>query len=244
MVLPTSGPLSIDQIHIEAGGATTTAASLNDTDIRALTPASGKTINSTPNTTIDVFNFYGATSEVTYDQQTNFDQYDLLPSGTGNVSGLSDGNLGTGQAGNSQNGFVSRQALITLLTGKTINAVTTADLYWYGTTRICRDGSFDFRSGSVRFWPIDSSLNDLSTSETFGPTTLGFNMTIGTCSQDTYGATRNLLNNASFTSGGGTYDIKDWIKDGCPFRVNPSGALSANTATYEAYLVDLVFTYS
>lgn len=36
MGLPTSGAISLNQIHIEAGGTTGTAASINDTDIRAL----------------------------------------------------------------------------------------------------------------------------------------------------------------------------------------------------------------
>lgn len=36
MVLPTSGPLSLNDIHIEAGGSSGTTASLNDADIRGL----------------------------------------------------------------------------------------------------------------------------------------------------------------------------------------------------------------
>lgn len=44
MALPSSGQLTLDQIHIEAGGTTQTQASINDSDIRGLlspTPASG-----------------------------------------------------------------------------------------------------------------------------------------------------------------------------------------------------------
>tara|TARA_Y100000114_G_scaffold107164_1_gene100487 strand:- start:833 stop:1492 length:660 start_codon:yes stop_codon:yes gene_type:complete len=62
MALPTSGALSLDAIHVEAGGTTNTTASLNDTDIRGLTAGAGKTINSTPSTTIDFDDFYGASS--------------------------------------------------------------------------------------------------------------------------------------------------------------------------------------
>ena len=47
MALPTSGALSLNQIHVEAGGSSGATSSLNDTDIRGLTAASGKTINST-----------------------------------------------------------------------------------------------------------------------------------------------------------------------------------------------------
>lgn len=36
MALPTSGALSLDAMHVEAGGTTNTTVSLNDTDIRGL----------------------------------------------------------------------------------------------------------------------------------------------------------------------------------------------------------------
>ena len=46
MALPTSGPLSLNQIHIEAGGTSGTTASLNDADIRGLIgKASGATMS-------------------------------------------------------------------------------------------------------------------------------------------------------------------------------------------------------
>ena len=60
MALATSGALTLDQIHVEAGGTTGTTCSLNDSDIRGLTAAAGKTINSTLGTTIDFDDFYGA----------------------------------------------------------------------------------------------------------------------------------------------------------------------------------------
>jgi len=62
MALPTSGALTLDAIHVEAGGTTGTTCSLNDTDIRGLAPGSGKTINSTQGTTVDFDDFYGASS--------------------------------------------------------------------------------------------------------------------------------------------------------------------------------------
>ena len=62
MALATSGALTLDQIHVEAGGTTGTTCSLNDSDIRGLTAASGRTINSTLGTNIDFADFYGATS--------------------------------------------------------------------------------------------------------------------------------------------------------------------------------------
>ena len=60
MTLPTSGSLSLNQIHIEAGGSSGTTCSFQDTDIRGLTAAAGKTINSTLGTEIDIGDFYGA----------------------------------------------------------------------------------------------------------------------------------------------------------------------------------------
>ena len=60
MALATSGALTLDQIHVEAGGSTGTTCSFNDSDIRGLTAASGRTINSTLGTNIDFADFYGA----------------------------------------------------------------------------------------------------------------------------------------------------------------------------------------
>ena len=65
MALATSGALTLDQIHVEAGGTTGTTCSLNDSDIRGLNAASGRTINSTLGTNIDFADFYGASSAFT-----------------------------------------------------------------------------------------------------------------------------------------------------------------------------------
>jgi len=65
MALQTSGAISLGQIHVEAAGsgyAFSSVSSLNDTDIRNLTPAAGRTINSTLGTEIDFADFYGASS--------------------------------------------------------------------------------------------------------------------------------------------------------------------------------------
>lgn len=61
MALPTSGALSLNQMHVEAGGASGTTASLNDADIRGLiSKGSGATMS---------FNeWHGASSSV--DTQT------------------------------------------------------------------------------------------------------------------------------------------------------------------------------
>jgi len=58
MPLPSSGAISLNEIHIEVGGTTGSQVSLNDTDVRAL-------ISSTAGTQIDFDDFYGASSAVT-----------------------------------------------------------------------------------------------------------------------------------------------------------------------------------
>ena len=81
MALATSGALTLDAIHVEAGGSTGTTCSLNDTDIRGLTAASGRTINSTQGTNIDFADFYGASSFTT----------DATASGTASIQSSTTG---------------------------------------------------------------------------------------------------------------------------------------------------------
>ena len=63
MALPTSGAISLNQIHVEAGGSSGTIASINDADIRGLiSKGSGATMS---------FNeWYGASSSI--DSQTMY----------------------------------------------------------------------------------------------------------------------------------------------------------------------------
>lgn len=79
MALQTSGAISLNDIHVEAGGTTGTQASMNDTDIRGLTAAAGRTINSTAGGATDFSDYYGATSETELD----------LPSSGTNINGQS-----------------------------------------------------------------------------------------------------------------------------------------------------------
>ena len=73
MPLPTSGVLSLDAIHVEAGGTSGTTCSLNDSDIRGLNPAAGRSINSALGTNIKFENFRGAsrTSSIILQQTVN-----------------------------------------------------------------------------------------------------------------------------------------------------------------------------
>ena len=66
MALPTSGNLTLNQIHIEAGGSSGTACTLNDTDIRGLNAASGYTIPTSSGSAIEIGDFYGATQALSF----------------------------------------------------------------------------------------------------------------------------------------------------------------------------------
>ena len=56
MPLPSSGAISLNDIHIEAGGTTGTTASINDSDIRAL-------INKSSGATMSFSEWYGASAD-------------------------------------------------------------------------------------------------------------------------------------------------------------------------------------
>tara|TARA_Y100000389_G_scaffold123247_1_gene120542 strand:+ start:71 stop:835 length:765 start_codon:yes stop_codon:yes gene_type:complete len=62
MALQTSGAISLNDIHVEAGGGSGSSASINDSDIRGLRAAPGRTIPTGSGTTIDFADFYGASN--------------------------------------------------------------------------------------------------------------------------------------------------------------------------------------
>ena len=88
MALPTEGTLTLNQIHIEAGGSSGTACFLNDSDIRGLTPASGKTINTTSGTAIEIGDFYGAAAETPINIPTTASNRIITKYATENLSGF------------------------------------------------------------------------------------------------------------------------------------------------------------
>ena len=79
MPLPTSGSLSLDQIHVEAGGTSNTTCSLNDPDIRQL-------INKTADTSNGIVEYRGASRDVTV-------TFELIGGGGAGGYGMSDGCL-------------------------------------------------------------------------------------------------------------------------------------------------------
>ena len=66
MALPTSGTLTLNEIHIEAGGSSGTACTINDTDIRGLNAASGYTIPTSSGSAIEIGDFYGASQSLSF----------------------------------------------------------------------------------------------------------------------------------------------------------------------------------
>lgn len=64
MALPASGTLSLNEIHIEAGGTTATEASINDTDIRGL-------ISKASGTQMSFSEWYGASASLGLSAQSS-----------------------------------------------------------------------------------------------------------------------------------------------------------------------------
>jgi hypothetical protein len=89
MALPTSGPLSLNQIHVEAGGSSGTTASINDADIRAL-------IGKASGATMSFSEWYGASGSVTINLtiSANTNNYNIQNSRGGTyVAGATTVNL-------------------------------------------------------------------------------------------------------------------------------------------------------
>ncbi len=78
MPLQSSGPISLNDIHIEAGGSSGTSASINDADIRGL-------INKGSGVTMSFSEWYGASSSQTFTISSN--QSNVTTSGLGMSSG-------------------------------------------------------------------------------------------------------------------------------------------------------------
>ena len=107
MPLASSGNLTLNEIHVEAGGTSGTACTINDSDIRQLTPASGKTINTNSGTAIEIADFYGATNDPRINLtgsafqsgnltiQTHYSSYSLGPyvSYTSRINGYVDSSV-------------------------------------------------------------------------------------------------------------------------------------------------------
>ena len=60
MPVNSSGTIYLNTIHIEAGGTSGTACTINDSDIRGLNAAAGRTIPTSSGSAIELSDFYGA----------------------------------------------------------------------------------------------------------------------------------------------------------------------------------------
>ena len=85
MTLPSSGTISLNQIHVEAGGSSGSTASINDSDIRVL-------IGKSSEASMSFNEWYGASREITLPSLTAINGYDnnsdITASG---ISGLTAG---------------------------------------------------------------------------------------------------------------------------------------------------------
>jgi len=89
MALPTSGTITLDEIHVEAGGTTNTTATINDADIRAL-------IGKAAGVTMSFDEWYGASAAVTINLTigANTNNYNIQNSRGGTyVAGITTVNL-------------------------------------------------------------------------------------------------------------------------------------------------------
>lgn len=160
MALPTSGPLSLNQIHIEAGGTSGTTASLNDADIRAL-------IGKASGATMSFSEWYGASGSVTINLTiaANTNNYNIQNSRGGtyvagattvNVtinSGVTVGSTSTGtyalETGSSwASGDVINIINNGTVKGKGANGGAGGDSYYDGTS-VANNTSDDGAAGTV-----------------------------------------------------------------------------------------------
>ena len=95
MVLQNSGAISLDDIHVEAGGTSGTTASINDSDIRTM-------IDKSDGATASFQEYYGASSstyiEGTGGQTTTSGSYKYHYFNSSGQFAISE--VGTGQASN------------------------------------------------------------------------------------------------------------------------------------------------
>ena len=105
MALQASGEISLNDIHVEAGGSSGTTATINDADIRGLTAASGYTIPTGSGTAIDFGDFYGASALST---MTTTNYMRQASSGTTNFAGYSNRSISGGIVFNAGGGFYVR----------------------------------------------------------------------------------------------------------------------------------------
>tara|TARA_B100001094_G_scaffold316334_1_gene357411 strand:+ start:479 stop:976 length:498 start_codon:yes stop_codon:yes gene_type:complete len=129
MVLPTSGPISLNQIHIEVGGSSGTTCTINDSDIRDL-------INKASGATMSFNEWYGSGTEEQYSAtspETAYSVFDNYFQGTENYSIVWNGSIVVNTSNASYN-FLNYQS------------------YYNNATRISTNTPFPAHSGTIGGW--------------------------------------------------------------------------------------------
>jgi len=113
--LPTSGPLSMDAIHVEAGGSSGSIVTLDDADVRSLVGiASGA---------IDIASFRGVSASV-FDSVNDLPTY-ATPSNSNNTTygagsgGAGDWNMSVSTSSSSGTQYFSKSGGVLLTSGRT-----------------------------------------------------------------------------------------------------------------------------
>ena len=222
MALQTSGAISINDLHVEAGGTSGTTVSLNDSDIRALIGLSSGASNSLnayygasaaiyEGTNLSVS--YGFSTLTTTSGKTTTTvgyMHQLLPTGT-SISSIGSGNYvhGGGQTGST----VSPLNFMGSTGGADYNAITrplfqtSYDIATAGSTNRC---SFELRhttrgqttnNGGANYNPSQLPDYNANTSLPNGYSTINLTLTYGGSNLSlTAGTTLDFFLNLNFTN--------------------------------------------
>jgi len=154
MALQSTGAISLNDIHVEAGGTTDTEASLNDSDIRGLIGKLGLNPNS--------FNeYYGASSSLyssTLTEGSSSGNYGYYKHDLGNLGGFSDfGSMSSVDASNIQTnakvGYIQWSNAFTIGCRFLLDAPSSiANSGWttlsIGSTNLSRANATGFQNGT------------------------------------------------------------------------------------------------
>lgn len=178
MALPNSGPLSLNQIHVEAGGSSGTQASINDSDIRGL-------IGKSSGAQMSFNEWYGASNTVTVSQ--------TISSSTNNYN-IASSRPGTYSAGNTQFTLTVNPG-VTIGTNSTSSSSLTMGTPWTSGDTVTINNYGALRGGGGSGGTGSNSGFQGSNASTAGGTVNGAALTL------TYPAT--VGNYGSIYGGGG-----------------------------------------
>lgn len=216
MALQTSGAISLNDIHVEAGGTSGTSATINDSDIRGLTAASGYTIPTGSGTTIDFGDFYGASALST---MTTTNYMRQASSGTTNIAGYSTQSQTSGIVFGAGGGFFVRLRRADPYVYLEIREQASAyGSNWYNTSGTSNGLSTTYVSmGRFNLTGVTSIALDWTTPTTTGAGGGGVASGTSTPTSSTYAASDNSFQNVS-----------NGQSIGLQFKINVSAECYAN----------------